>query len=68
VFDQHTDSAGPAVRATREISLLLIEDFAGLSIMHVPPDFAMAALRAGALGYVTKSSPPDVLLRAIAAR
>jgi DNA-binding NarL/FixJ family response regulator len=34
--------------------------------MHVSPDFAMAALRAGALGYVTKSSPPDVLLRAIA--
>jgi two-component system, NarL family, invasion response regulator UvrY len=26
----------------------------------------LAALRAGALGYVTKSSPPDVLLRAIA--
>ena len=34
--------------------------------MHVSPDFAMAALRAGALGYVTKSSTPDVLLRAIA--
>lgn len=34
--------------------------------MHVSPDFAIAALRAGALGYVTKSSPPDVLLRAIA--
>jgi len=34
--------------------------------MHVSPDFATAALRAGALGYVTKSSPPDVLLRAIA--
>jgi two-component system invasion response regulator UvrY len=34
--------------------------------MHVSPDFALAALSAGALGYVTKSSPPDVLLRAIA--
>jgi DNA-binding NarL/FixJ family response regulator len=34
--------------------------------MHVSPDLALAALRAGALGYVTKSSPPDVLLRAIA--
>jgi two-component system invasion response regulator UvrY len=33
--------------------------------MHVSPDFARAALDAGALGYVTKSSPPDVLLRAI---
>jgi DNA-binding NarL/FixJ family response regulator len=34
--------------------------------MHVSPDLALAALRAGALGYVTKSSPPDVLLRAVA--
>jgi DNA-binding NarL/FixJ family response regulator len=34
--------------------------------MHTSPDFALAALRAGALGYITKSSPPDVLLRAIA--
>jgi DNA-binding NarL/FixJ family response regulator len=33
--------------------------------MHGSPDVALAALRAGALGYVTKSSPPDVLLRAI---
>jgi DNA-binding NarL/FixJ family response regulator len=33
--------------------------------MHVSPDVALAALRAGARGYVTKSSPPDVLLRAI---
>jgi DNA-binding NarL/FixJ family response regulator len=33
--------------------------------MHVSPDFARAALDAGALGYVTKSSSPDVLLRAI---
>ena len=34
--------------------------------MHLSPDLALAALRAGAAGYVTKSSPPDVLLRAIA--
>jgi DNA-binding NarL/FixJ family response regulator len=33
--------------------------------MHVSPDVALAALRAGARGYVTKSSAPDVLLRAI---
>ncbi len=33
--------------------------------MHVSPDFARAALEAGALGYITKTSPPDVLLRAI---
>src|ERR1022692_1581363 len=34
--------------------------------MHTSPDFALAALRSGALGYITKSSPPDVLLRTIA--
>ena len=33
--------------------------------MHQNPSFAMQASRAGALGYVTKSSPPEVLLRAI---
>lgn len=33
--------------------------------MHVSPDFALAALEAGAKGYITKSSSPDVLLRAI---
>lgn len=33
--------------------------------MHLSTDLALAAMRAGALGYVTKSSPPDVLLRAI---
>lgn len=33
--------------------------------MHQNPGFAVQAIRAGALGYVTKSSPPDVLLRAI---
>ena len=33
--------------------------------MHQNPGFAVQASRAGALGYVTKSSPPEVLLRAI---
>lgn len=33
--------------------------------MHQNPEFAAQALRAGALGYVTKSSEPEVLLRAI---
>jgi len=33
--------------------------------MHQNPSFAIQATRAGALGYVTKSSDPDVLIRAI---
>jgi len=33
--------------------------------MHQNPGFAVQAIRAGALGYVTKSSTPDVLIRAI---
>ncbi|WP_305908601.1 response regulator transcription factor [Methylomarinum sp. Ch1-1] len=33
--------------------------------MHQNPSFAVQACRAGALGYVTKSSPSEVLLRAI---
>jgi two-component system invasion response regulator UvrY len=33
--------------------------------MHQNPVFAEQAVRAGALGYVTKSSEPEVLLRAI---
>ncbi len=33
--------------------------------MHREPIFATQALRAGALGYVTKSSPPEVLLHAV---
>ncbi len=33
--------------------------------MHQNPGFAAQAIRAGALGYVTKSSPPEDLLRAI---
>jgi two-component system invasion response regulator UvrY len=34
--------------------------------MHGSPEFAQVALRAGALGYVTKSSPAETLLHAIA--
>ena len=33
--------------------------------MHQNPSFAVQATRAGALGYVTKSSDPEVLIRAI---
>ncbi len=33
--------------------------------MHQNPGFATQAMRAGAMGYVTKSSPPEDLLRAI---
>lgn len=33
--------------------------------MHVSPEHAREAMNAGARAYVTKSSPPDVLLRAI---
>jgi len=33
--------------------------------MHLNPVFAMKAIQAGALGYVTKSSHPDVLIRAV---
>jgi len=47
--------------------VLLIEPSARVLVfsMHVSPDFALAALRSGAWGYVTKNSTPDVLLRAI---
>jgi two-component system invasion response regulator UvrY len=34
--------------------------------MHAHPSYAVQALTAGALGYVTKSSPPETLLEAIA--
>ena len=33
--------------------------------MHQSPAIALKAVHAGALGYVTKSSPPEILLRAI---
>lgn len=34
--------------------------------MHAHPSYALQAFAAGALGYVTKSSPPEALLEAIA--
>ncbi|CCD91653.1 putative two-component response regulator (LuxR family with receiver domain) [Bradyrhizobium sp. ORS 375] len=34
--------------------------------MHENAGFAVQAIRAGARGYVTKSSPPDALIRAVA--
>jgi DNA-binding NarL/FixJ family response regulator len=33
--------------------------------MHQNPSFALQATRAGALGYITKSSEPEALIRAI---
>lgn len=33
--------------------------------MHQNPMFAIKATQAGAMGYVTKSSPPDILIRAV---
>lgn len=63
-----TDLAMPGASGL-EVILRILRAEAGARVlvfsMHVSPDIALAALRAGALGYVTKSSPPDVLLRAI---
>jgi two-component system invasion response regulator UvrY len=64
-----TDLAMPGSSGLEAMQRILRADPAARVLvfsMHVSPDLAMAALRAGALGYVTKSSPPDVLLRAIA--
>jgi two-component system, NarL family, invasion response regulator UvrY len=64
-----TDLAMPGASGLEAIHrILAAEPSARVLVfsMHLSPDFAVAALRAGALGYVTKSSPPDVLLRAIA--
>jgi two-component system, NarL family, invasion response regulator UvrY len=64
-----TDLAMPGSSGLDAIQRILRADGAARVLvfsMHVSPDLALAALRAGALGYVTKSSPPDVLLRAIA--
>ncbi len=45
----------------------LIDNLAKIVVfsMHQNPSFAIQATKAGALGYVTKSSDPDVLIRAI---
>ncbi len=75
LFQQHrpdvivTDLTMPGASGLEAIQRILRVDAAARVLvfsMHVSPDFAVAALRAGALGYVTKSSPPDVLLRALA--
>jgi two-component system, NarL family, invasion response regulator UvrY len=75
MFRQHrpdvviTDLTMPGSSGLEAIQRILRVDAAARVLvfsMHVSPDLALAALRAGALGYVTKSSPPDVLLRAIA--
>ena len=73
-FRQHrpdlvvTDLSMPGASGLEVIQRILrAQDDARVLVfsMHGSPDVALAALRAGALGYVTKSSPPDVLLRAI---
>jgi two-component system, NarL family, invasion response regulator UvrY len=75
LFRQHrpdvvvTDMAMPGASGLETIQRILRADTAARVLvfsMHGSPDVALAAMRAGALGYVTKSSPPDVLLRAIA--
>lgn len=52
-----------------ELIRRLVQRDAGVRIlvftMHREPIFATQSLRAGALGYVTKSSPPDVLVDAV---
>lgn len=52
-----------------ELIRRLVQRDAGVRIlvftMHREPIFATQALRAGALGYVTKSSPPEVLVGAV---
>jgi two-component system, NarL family, invasion response regulator UvrY len=75
LFRQHrpdvvvTDLAMPGASGLEAIQRILRADAAARVLvfsMYGSPDFALAALRAGALGYITKSSPPDVLIRAIA--
>jgi two-component system, NarL family, invasion response regulator UvrY len=74
LFRQHrpdlvvTDLAMPGASGLEAIQRILRVDAAARVLvfsMHVSPDMALAALRAGARGYVTKSSAPDMLLRAI---
>ena len=74
-FRQHrpdvviTDLAMPGASGLEAIQRILRADAIARVLvfsMHVSPDLALAAIRAGALGYITKSSPPDVLLRGIA--
>lgn len=52
-----------------ELIRRMVQRDAGVRIlvftMHREPIFATQALRAGALGYVTKSSPPEVMVGAV---
>ena len=52
-----------------ELIRRLVQRDAGVRIlvftMHREPIFATQSLRAGALGYVTKSNPPEVMLEAV---
>lgn len=63
-----TDLSLPGISGLEVISRIKQRNAAAKILvfsMHQNPSFAMQATRAGALGYVTKSSPPEVLLRAI---
>ena len=63
-----TDLSLPGISGLELISRIKQRDACARILvfsMHQNPGFAVQASRAGALGYVTKSSPPEVLLRAI---
>ena len=63
-----TDLSLPGISGLELISRIKQRDASAKILvfsMHQNPGFAVQASRAGALGYVTKSSPPEVLLRAI---
>lgn len=56
-----TDLAMPGASGLEAILRILRADATARVLvfsMHVSPDFALAAMRAGALGYITKSSHP----------
>ena len=62
------DLALPDMGGIELISRLIQRDASARILafsMHRDPLFAGQALRAGALGYVTKSSPPEVLIQAV---
>lgn len=62
------DLALPDMGGIELIARLLRRDAAARILafsMHRDPLFATQALRAGALGYVTKSCPPDTLVQAV---
>ena len=63
-----TDISLPGISGLELISRIKQRDVGAKILvfsMHQNPGFALQASRAGALGYVTKSSTPEVLLRAI---